>query len=192
MGRHAGWLAAAAGVIKTKAGDPPHIILFPEIAFDQKYFLNKVKEATEKYGYCVIVASEGIKDKKGNFLSDSGLKDSFGHSQLGGVAPVLSSIVTNKHNYKVHWAVSDYLQRAARHIASKVDVEQAYKLGLSSIAYAKKNVSDIMLTIKDESNKNNYKWSIGSTKLDNVANVEKMLPGNYIKASGIEATSACN
>ena len=192
MGRHAGWLAAAAGVIKTKAGDPPHIILFPEIAFDQKYFLNKVKEATEKYGYCVIVASEGIKDKKGNFLSDSGLKDSFGHSQLGGVAPVLSSIVSNKHNYKVHWAVSDYLQRAARHIASKVDVQQAYKLGLSSIAYAKKNKSDIMLTIKDESNKNNYKWSIGSTKLDNVANVEKMLPGNYIKASGIETTSDCN
>jgi 6-phosphofructokinase len=151
-----------------------------------------VKEATEKYGYCVIVASEGIKDKKGNFLCDSGLKDSFGHSQLGGVAPVLSSIVSNKHNYKVHWAVSDYLQRAARHIASKVDVEQAYKLGLSSIAYAKKNKSDIMLTINDESNKNNYKWSIGSTQLDNVANVEKMLPGNYIKASGIETTLACN
>jgi 6-phosphofructokinase 1 len=192
MGRHAGWLAASAGVIKKKLGDPPHIILFPEIIFNQKYFLKKVQEATHKYGFCVIVASEGIKDGKGKFLSDSGLKDSFGHSQLGGVAPILSSIISNKLNYKVHWAVSDYLQRAARHIASKIDVEQAYKLGISSIEYAKKNLGDIMLTIVDESDKRRYKWTIGSTRLENVANIEKKLPKNYIKANGIEITSVCS
>ena len=192
MGRHAGWLAAAAGVIKNKAGDPPHIILFPEIKFNEKYFLKKVKEAVNKYGYCVIVASEGIKNGKGQFLSDSGLKDSFGHSQLGGVAPVLSSIINTNLDYKVHWAVADYLQRAARHIASKIDVDQAYKLGLSSIAYAKKNIGDIMLTIKATTSKSKYNWSIGSTKLDNVANIEKKLPTNYIRANGIEITKTCN
>ena len=138
MGRHAGWLAASAGIIKEKAGDPPHIILFPEIEFNQSDFLKKVKDVIKKYGYCVIVASEGIKSKN-KFISDSGLKDSFGHAQLGGVAPVLSNMITSKLNIKVHWAVSDYLQRSARHIGSKVDVEQAYMLGRTGIAYAKKN-----------------------------------------------------
>ena len=128
MGRHAGWLAASSGVIKEKIGDAPHLILLPEIKFNQILFLKKVKETTIKYGYCVIVASEGIKDGRNKFLSDSGLRYSFGHAQLGGVAPVLSSIINNKLKYKVHWAVSDYLQRAARHIASKVDVNQAYAL----------------------------------------------------------------
>ena len=191
MGRHAGWLAASAGVIKEKAGDAPHLILFPEIQFNQSSFLKKVKETTIKYGYCVIVASEGIKDNKNKFLSDSGLKDSFGHAQLGGVAPVLSSIITNKLKYKVHWAVSDYLQRAARHIASKVDVNQAYALGLESIKVAKQNSNNIMLTIKSDIIKQKYKWSISSTLLDNVANVEKMLPKNFIKSNGFEITGSC-
>jgi len=191
MGRHAGWLAASAGVIKEKAGDPPHLILFPEIQFNQNAFLKKVKETTVKYGYCVIVASEGIKDNKNKFLSDSGLKDSFGHAQLGGVAPVLSSIITNKLKYKVHWAVSDYLQRAARHIASKVDVKQAYTLGLESIKFAKLNHNNIMLTIKNDTIKQKYKWSISTTNLDNVANVEKMLPKNFIKSNGFEITGSC-
>ena len=190
MGRHAGWLAASAGVIKEKAGDAPHLILFPEIQFNQSSFLKKVKETTIKYGYCVIVASEGIKDNKNKFLSDSGLKDSFGHAQLGGVAPVLSSIITNKLKYKVHWAVSDYLQRAARHIASTVDVDQAYALGLESIKVAKLD-NNIMLTIKSTTNKQKYKWSISSTNLDNVANVEKMLPKNFIKSNGFEITRSC-
>lgn len=191
MGRHAGWLAASAGVIKEKAGDAPHLILFPEIQFNQSSFLKKVKETTIKYGYCVIVASEGIKDNKNKFLSDSGLKDSFGHAQLGGVAPVLSSIITNKLKYKVHWAVSDYLQRAARHIASTVDVDQAYALGLESIKVAKLDNNNIMLTIKSTKIKQKYKWSISSTNLNNVANVEKMLPKSFIKSNGFEITRSC-
>ena len=191
MGRHAGWLAASAGVIKEKAGDAPHLILFPEIQFNKSTFLKKVKETITKYGYCVIVASEGIKDGKNKFLSDSGLKDSFGHAQLGGVAPVLSSIITNKLKYKVHWAVSDYLQRAARHLASKVDVKQAYALGLESIKVAKLNRNNIMLTIKNDTIKQEYKWSISSTSLDNVANVEKMLPKDFIKSNGFEITKSC-
>jgi 6-phosphofructokinase 1 len=191
MGRHAGWLAASAGVIKEKAGDAPHLILFPEIQFNQSSFLKKVKETIIKYGYCVIVASEGIKDNKNKFLSDSGLKDSFGHAQLGGVAPVLSSIITNKLKYKVHWAVSDYLQRAARHIASTVDVDQAYALGLESIKVAKLNKNNIMLTIKSTKIKQKYKWSISSTNLNNVANVEKMLPKSFIKSNGFEITRSC-
>ena len=132
MGRHAGWLAASAGIIKEKPEDPPHLILFPEIEFNQSDFLKKVKDVTKHYGYCVIVASEGIKSKN-KFISDSGLKDSFGHAQLGGVAPVLSHMITSKLNIKVHWAVADYLQRSARHISSKVDVEQAYMLSLIHI-----------------------------------------------------------
>ena len=191
MGRHAGWLAASSGVIKEKIGDAPHLILLPEIKFNQILFLKKVKETTIKYGYCVIVASEGIKDGKNKFLSNSGLKDSFGHAQLGGVAPVLSSIINNKLKYKVHWAVSDYLQRAARHIASKVDVNQAYALGLESIKVAKTDINNIMLTIKNNSTKQNYKWSISSTNLDNVANVEKMLPKNFIKSNNFEITNSC-
>ena len=191
MGRHAGWLAASAGVIKEKAGDAPHLILFPEIKFNQSMFLKMVKEKISKYGYCVVVASEGIRNSKNEFLSDSGHKDSFGHAQLGGVAPVLSSIITNKLKYKVHWAVSDYLQRAARHIASKVDVQQAYALGLESIKVAKTDTNNIMLTIKNDSTKHNYKWSISSTNLDKVANVEKMLPRSFIKHNGFEITNAC-
>ncbi len=191
MGRHAGWLAASAGVIKEKIGDAPHLILLPEIKFNQSLFLKKVRETIKKYDYCVIVASEGIKDDKNKFLSDSGLKDSFGHAQLGGVAPVLSSMITNKLKLKVHWAVSDYLQRAARHIASKIDVEQAYALGLESIEAAKLNNNNIMLTIKKNTSKQNYQWSISSTNLDNVANIEKMLPKSYIKSNGFEITKSC-
>ena len=190
MGRHAGWLAASAGIIKTKAGDPPHMILFPEIEFKQNNFLKKVKDIIKKYGYCVIVASEGIKSKN-KFISDSGLKDSFGHAQLGGVAPVLSNIVTSKLNIKVHWAVSDYLQRSARHIGSKIDIEQAYTLGKSGIEYAKENISDVMLTIKRVADKSEFKWKVSHAPLDKVANLEKMLPKNFIKANGYEITKSC-
>ncbi len=190
MGRHAGWLAASAGIIKMNAGDPPHLILFPEIEFKQSDFLKKVKDAIDKYGYCVIVASEGIKSKN-KFISDSGLKDSFGHAQLGGVAPVLSKIVTSKLNVKVHWAVSDYLQRSARHIASKIDVEQAYTLGRSGIEYAKKNISDVMLTIERITDKSKFKWKVSHAPLDKVANLEKMLPKNFIKSNGYEITKSC-
>tara|TARA_Y100000389_G_scaffold204538_1_gene257797 strand:+ start:10096 stop:11355 length:1260 start_codon:yes stop_codon:yes gene_type:complete len=191
MGRHAGWLAASSGAIKENAGDPPHIILFPEIFFDQKAFLKQVKKIIDKFGYCVIVTSEGIRKKGNKFLSDSGLKDSFGHAQLGGVAPVLSNMIMNKLKYKVHWAVSDYLQRAARHIASEVDVDQAYQLGIEAIEYAKNKISDVMLTIRDDSKDNVYKWSISHTSLNKVANVEKMLPKRFIKSNGFEITKPC-
>ena len=190
MGRHAGWLAASAGIIKMNAGDPPHIILFPEIEFKQSDFLRKVRDAIDKYGYCVIVASEGIKSKN-KFISDSGLKDSFGHAQLGGVAPVLSNIVASKLNIKVHWAVSDYLQRSARHIGSKIDVEQAYTLGKSGIEYAKKNIGDVMLTIERVADMSKFKWKVSHAPLDKVANLEKMLPKNFIKSNGYEITKSC-
>ena len=190
MGRHAGWLAASSGIIKTKAEEPPHIILFPEVEFKQTDFLRKVRGVINKYGYCVIVASEGIKSKN-KFISDSGLKDSFGHAQLGGVAPVLSNMITSKLNIKVHWAVSDYLQRSARHIGSRVDVEQAYMLGKSGIDYAKKNITDVMLTIIRVNNKSKFQWKVNHTPLDNVANQEKMLPRNFIKSNGYEISKSC-
>ena len=190
MGRHAGWLAASAGIIKEKPGDPPHLILFPEIEFNQGKFLKKVKDVIKNYGYCVIVASEGIKSKN-KFISDSGLRDSFGHAQLGGVAPVLSNMITAKLNIKVHWAVSDYLQRSARHIGSKVDIEQAYMLGKTGIEYAKKGISDVMLTIKKKNNSKQLQWKVSHTSLGKVANIEKMLPKNFIKANGYEISKSC-
>ena len=190
MGRHAGWLAASSGIIKNNIHMPPHIILLPEVIFNQKRFLNKVKEAVTNNGYCVIVASEGIKDAKNNFIAASKGRDSFGHSHLGGVAPKLSGLITNKLNYKVHWAVSDYLQRAARHIASDVDVKQAYQIGYKALSYARSNITGVMLTI-DKKNTSTYKWDIGYTKLKNVANVEKSLPKSYISKDGFGITTSC-
>ena len=190
MGRHAGWLAASAGIIKKGNNTPPHIILLPEVTFNLKKFLSEVKKTVSNNGYCVIVASEGIRDNKNNFISASDTKDSFGHAHLGGVAPKLSKIITNKLNYKVHWAVSDYLQRAARHIASDVDVKQAYAVGYKSLNYAKAKISGVMLTI-NKRNTGTYKWDIGYTKLENVANVEKVLPKSYISKNGFGITSKC-
>src|SRR5262249_6476908 len=126
MGRHAGWIAAAGGLAGHKSGDPPHIILFPEIPFERETFLARVKQCVESYGYCVIVVSEGAHYADGTFLAEAGTKDAFGHTQLGGVGPVVANMVREAHGYKFHWAVADYLQRAARHVASKVDVAQAY------------------------------------------------------------------
>ena len=190
MGRHAGWLAASAGIIKNNITMPPHIILLPEVTFNQKRFLAKVRETVISNGYCVIVASEGIKDSKDQFIASSTKKDSFGHAHLGGVAPKLSDIITNKLNYKVHWAVSDYLQRAARHVASDVDVKQAYQIGYKAISYAKSNTSGVMLTI-NKKNTPSYKWDIGYTKLENVANIEKTLPKSYIGKDGFSVTKKC-
>ena len=191
MGRHAGWIAASSGVIKSKNSEPPHIILLPEIIFNQKKFLKIVDMNIKKNGYCVIVASEGIKDKKGNFISSSFTKDSFGHSQLGGVAPIISSMITKNLKHKVHWAVADYLQRSARHIGSKVDVEQAYSLGTESIKMAKNGKSDIMLTIKSKNKNKKFSWKISCTKLENVANKEKILPKSFIAKDGINITMRC-
>lgn len=190
MGRHAGWLAASAGVIKENKSMPPHLILLPEIIFDEKKFLKETKTIVKNYGYCVIVASEGIKNKKNQFIASSASKDSFGHAHLGGVAPKLANIISNKLSYKVHWAVADYLQRAARHLGSSVDVKQAYAIGFKALHYAKKGINGVMLTIKKQKGKT-YKWEIKYTKLENVANFEKELPKNFITKDGFGITSIC-
>jgi 6-phosphofructokinase len=188
MGRHAGWIAAAGGLAARRAGDPPHIILFPEIAFDREKFLARVKDTVEAKGYCVVVASEGTRDADGKFLADMGTKDAFGHVQLGGVAPTLAQMVKQAHGYKYHWALADYLQRSARHIASKVDVEQAYALGKAAVELALKGQNSLMPTIVRTADKP-YKWQIGTAKLEDVANREKMLPRDYITQDGLHITA---
>ncbi|MDY6944158.1 MAG: 6-phosphofructokinase [Pseudomonadota bacterium] len=188
MGRHAGWIAAAGGLAAEKDGDAPHIILFPEIAFDEAAFCARVKQCVEKFGYCAIVVSEGVKNAEGKFLSDAGLRDAFGHAQLGGVAPVIAQLVKAKLNYKYHWAVADYLQRAARHIASKVDVEQAYAVGKAAVQLALQGHNSVMPTIVRASH-SPYRWKIGMAALDQVANQEKMLPRDYITADGFHITA---
>ncbi|MEK6731261.1 MAG: 6-phosphofructokinase [Pseudomonadota bacterium] len=190
MGRHAGWIAAAAGVAADKIGDDPHIILFPEVTFDETKFLARVELCVKKYGYCTIVVSEGVKDAEGKFLSDSGLKDAFGHAQLGGVAPVIANLIKNKLGFKYHWAVCDYLQRAARHIASKVDVDQAYALGKAAVEYALKGENAIMPIIVRKQAKT-YAWKIDKVKLSSVANVEKFMPKSFITKDGFGITKSC-
>jgi len=189
MGRHAGWIAAAGGLAGEKAGDPPHIILFPEIAFDRAAFLARVEQAVKKYGYCVIVASEGVRDAQSTFLADAGTVDAFGHKQLGGVAPFLANLVKSELNLKYHWALADYLQRAARHIASKTDVDQAYAVGKAAVEMALKGKNAVMPAIKRVSSKP-YKWKIIEAPLADVANREKMLPRNYISKDGFGITAA--
>ncbi len=190
MGRHAGWIAAASGLAAENEGDAPHIILFPEIAFDQKLFLNRAKECVDNYGFCVICVSEGARFADGKFLADAGSTDAFGHAQLGGVAPVIANMVKQEHGYKYHWAVADYLQRAARHIASKTDVDHAYAVGKAAVQFALQGKTAIMPTIVRTSN-NPYKWKIGSTTLARVANVEKMMPRSYITKDGLGITNRC-
>jgi 6-phosphofructokinase 1 len=187
MGRHAGWIAAAGGLAAEKSGDAPQIILFPEIRFDEEKFLARVKECVEKYGYCAIVVSEGVKNAEGKFLADAGTRDAFGHAQLGGVGPVVAQLVKDKLGYKYHWAVADYLQRAARHIASKVDVEQAYAVGKAAVELALKGHHAVMPAIVRVSDKP-YRWKIGVAPLEKVANVEKMLPRDYITPDGFHIT----
>lgn len=190
MGRHAGWIAAASGLASEEASQPPHIILFPEVAFDKAKFLAKVQKTVEENGYCVIVASEGAQYEDGTFLADSGNVDAFGHKQLGGVAPTLASMVKQELGYKYHWALADYLQRAARHIASKTDVEQAYAVGAAAVEKAMEGKNAIMPAIIRDSN-NPYSWSIGEAPLNEVANVEVMMPKDYIDAEGFHITEAC-
>ena len=189
MGRHAGWMAAAGGLAGEKAGDAPHIILFPEIVFDRERFLAKVKLCVEKYGYCVIVVSEGVHGPDGKFLAEAGTKDAFGHSQLGGVGPVVAQMTQEAFGYKFHWAVADYLQRSARHIASKVDVDQAYAVGKAAVELALKGRNAVMPVIIRKSSKP-YRWSIGEAPLSKVANQEKKLPRNFITADGFGITAA--
>jgi 6-phosphofructokinase 1 len=189
MGRHAGWIAAAGGLAAEKEGDAPHIILFPEIAFDKDKFLKKVDRTVKKNGYCVVVASEGTHYKDGTFLADAGTRDAFGHAQLGGVAPTLATMVKDALGYKYHWAVADYLQRAARHIASATDVEQAYAVGVAGVEMALAGRNAVMPAIVRGKGKR-YTWKIAEAPLEKVANVEKMMPRNFITRDGLNITDA--
>ena len=190
MGRHAGWIASAAGLAQEKKGDPPHLILFPEIAFNKKKMISKVRATVKKHGYCVLVVSEGTKDSKGKFLADAGTKDAFGHKQLGGVAPQIASIINSSLGFKYHWAVSDYLQRSARHIASQTDLDQAYSVGKSAIDFVLKGENAVMPIIKRKKTKK-YSWEIDKVALSKVANKEKKMPRSYITKDGFGITESC-
>lgn len=191
MGRHAGWIAAASGLAKQHEQRlPPHIILFPEIVFDEEKFLAKIQECVNNYGYCTIVASEGIKDSHGRFLSESNSKDAFGHAQLGGVAQTLAHIIKDKLKLKYHYAIADYLQRSARHIASQVDIEQAYAVGQEAVHLALAGKNSTMPIIVRTSD-NPYKWKIDSVELHKVANVEHKMPRHYISEDGFGITNEC-
>ena len=190
MGRHAGWITAACGLAAESAGEGPHILLFPEIEFDEARFLARVQETVDAYGYCVIGVSEGIRNQDGSFVAESGLKDAFGHAQLGGVAPVIASLVKDKLGLKYHWAVADYLQRAARHIASATDVEQAYALGRAAVEAALAGKNSVMPAVRRLSDAP-YTWDIIDAPLSEVANVEKFMPRDFITDDGFHITDAC-
>ena len=189
MGRHAGWIAAAAGLAGDGADAAPHIILFPENVFDEAAFLAKVKATVERVGWCTVVASEGVRNAAGQFLAEAGGRDAFGHAQLGGVAPVLAALVKEKLGYKYHWALPDYLQRSARHAASKVDAEQAYAVGKAAVDYALKGLNAVMPVIVRTSDAP-YRWTIEPAPLSKVANHEKKMPKSFITRDGFGITGA--
>ncbi|WP_308366272.1 MULTISPECIES: 6-phosphofructokinase [unclassified Microbulbifer] len=189
MGRHAGWIAAASALAQDQQGDAPHIILFPEVAFDKEKFLAKVQQTVEEKGHCVVVASEGTQYADGTFLADSGTTDAFGHKQLGGVAPTLVNMIKQELGFKYHWALADYLQRSARHIASATDVAQAYAVGRAAVEMAVAGKSGVMPIIVRDSGPE-YSWSVGEAPLIEVANREKMMPRDYISEDGFGVTQA--
>jgi 6-phosphofructokinase 1 len=190
MGRHAGWIAAAGGLAADADNDIPIVILFPEVQFDQAKFLAKVKEKVESHGYCTVVVSEGAHYPDGKFLAEAGTRDAFGHAQLGGAAPVVANMIKDALGYKYHWAVADYLQRAARHLASKTDVEQAYALGVAAVELALAGKNSVMPTI-DRLTDAPYTWKIGVAELKDVANVEKFMPKDFITEDGFGITEKC-
>ena len=190
MGRHAGWIAASSGLAHDKNNSAPHIILLPEVPFYKAKFLKRVKDTIKKHGFCVIVVSEGARFKNGEFIADAGTVDSFGHKQLGGVAPTIAGMIKDNLGLKYHWAVSDYLQRAARHISSKTDLDQAYAVGKEAVKFALSGENAVMPIIKRTSS-NPYSWEIDKVKLSRVANVEKKLPKKFISKDGFGVTEAC-
>ncbi|MCG6870183.1 MAG: 6-phosphofructokinase [Gammaproteobacteria bacterium] len=190
MGRHAGWIAAAGGLASDEHTEIPIIILFPEVTFDKDKFLARAKELVEKFGYVTVVVSEGARWPDGSFLAEAGTRDAFGHAQLGGAAPVVAGMVKDALGYKYHWAVADYLQRAARHIASKSDVDQAYEVGRVAVKYALKGKNSVMPAIVRTSDKP-YRWKIGQADLSKVANKEKMMPAGFISQDGFGITAKC-
>ena len=190
MGRHAGWIAAAGGLAGQGRSEAPHIILFPEIPFEETRFLSRVNECVGRYEYCVIVVSEGARYANGQFLAEAGARDAFGHAQLGGVASTVATLIRDKLGFKYHYAIADYLQRSARHIASKVDVEQAYAVGQKAVEFALKGQNAIMPVIVRTSN-TPYRWTIGQVPLKRVANKEKMMPRTFISRDGFSITKSC-
>ena len=190
MGRHAGWITAACGLAADTPDSAPQILLFPEIPFDEARVLARVKETVERIGWCAIAVSEGLRSPEGKFLSEGGMRDAFGHAQLGGVAPLVAQLVTARLGYKHHWAVADYLQRAARHIASRVDLDQAYRLGAAAVKLALDGRNGVMPTVERVANRP-YRWRIGVADLKDVANRERKMPREYISADGFHITPAC-
>ncbi|MGB8248676.1 MAG: 6-phosphofructokinase [Azonexus sp.] len=190
MGRHAGWIAAAGAMASTEGTELPIVVLFPEVLFDQKKFLAKVDGLVKKFGYCTVVVSEGCHYPDGKFLAEQGTRDAFGHAQLGGAAPVVANMIKDALGHKFHWGVADYMQRAARHIASKTDVDQAYAMGKSAVEFALQGHNSVMPTVDRTSNKP-YKWKVGMAPLSMVANVEKMMPKNFITKDGFGITDKC-
>jgi len=190
MGRHAGWIAAAGAMASTKDQELPIVVLFPEVLFDQKKFLAKVDGLVKKFGYCTVVVSEGCHWPDGKFLAEQGTRDAFGHAQLGGAAPVVANMIKDALGHKFHWGVADYMQRAARHIASKSDVDQAYAMGKAAVEFALKGHNSVMPTVERVSSKP-YKWKVGMAPLAKVANVEKMMPKNFITKDGFGITEKC-
>jgi 6-phosphofructokinase 1 len=189
MGRHAGWITAACGLAAERAGDAPHILLFPELAFNEARFLSRVQQVVAKRGSCVIAVSEGLRDAQGRFLAEAGTVDAFGHRQLGGVAPRVAALVQSKLGFKTHWAVADYLQRAARHIASKTDLEHAYAVGKAAVALALAGKTAVMPVIERLSDRP-YRWRVGEAQLEQVANKERVLPAAFVSADGFGISAA--
>jgi 6-phosphofructokinase 1 len=190
MGRHAGWIAAASGLAADATTEIPLVILFPEVTFHKERFLAKVSALVRQFDYCTVVVSEGVRNPDGSFLADQGLKDAFGHPQLGGVAPVVANIIREGLGLKYHWGVADYLQRAARHIASKTDVEHAYAVGKAAVEFALQGRNSVMPTIVRTSS-HPYLWEVGAAPLTEVANKEKMMPSEFISEDGFGITVAC-
>jgi ATP-dependent phosphofructokinase / diphosphate-dependent phosphofructokinase len=190
MGRHAGWITAACGLAAEHEGEAPHILLFPEVPFDQDRFLAKVDECEQNHGYCTIAVAEGLRRPDGKFVSETGLRDAFGHAQLGGVAPLIAQLVQDKLGLKYHWAVADYLQRAARHIASKTDLEQSYAVGKAAVEFAVKGYNGTMPVIVRKSSRP-YRWVIGKANLEEIANHEKFMPQDFITPDGFHITDPC-
>jgi 6-phosphofructokinase 1 len=188
MGRNAGWITAAVGMAEDKETPIPLLLLFPEIALDETRFLASVDDKVRRFGYCCIGVSEGLKNADGQVMSDAGTKDAFGHAQLGGVGPMIASLIKDRLKLKYHWAVADYLQRAARHIASKTDVEQAYAVGKAAVELVLAGHNAVMPAIQRTSDKP-YRWKVAVAPLTEVANVEKMLPRDYITEDGFGITA---
>jgi 6-phosphofructokinase 1 len=190
MGRHAGWITAACGLASESIGEPPHILLFPEVPFESERFLARVDECVKQYGYCTVAVSEGLSDASGKLIAESGTKDAFGHSQLGGVGQMVAQLIKDRLGYKYHWALADYLQRSARHLASRTDLEQAHALGVAAVDLALQGKNAVMATIERLADAP-YRWAICNAPLAEIANVERKMPAEFITPDGFHITDAC-